>query len=122
MGRRTCRPTRLLARGARHDPYPRQALSPDDPGQDRTLPPFDEEPDPAGELLPARSIRSAPVLGFVDYYNSRRYHETLNNLTPADVYSGRVQTVLTRRKNIKLKTIEHRRRLHHQTAASTSTQ
>jgi len=64
----------------------------------------------------------ARLAEFVDYYNSRRYHESLNNLTPADVYSGRVQTVLTRRKNIKLKTIELRRRLHHQTAASTSTQ
>jgi hypothetical protein len=30
---------------------------------------------------------------FVDYYNLRRYHESLNNLTPADVYFGRAQTV-----------------------------
>jgi hypothetical protein len=53
-------PTRLLARGARHDPYPRQALSPDDPGQDRTLPPFDEEPDPAREITtcPVNSKRA----------------------------------------------------------------
>ena len=64
----------------------------------------------------------ARLAAFVDYYNSRRYHESLNNLTPADVYSGRAKTVLTRRENIKLKTIELRRRLHHQTAASTSTQ
>src|SRR5271167_4417928 len=49
-----------MAGQARHDPHPRQALSPDDPGQDRTLPPLDEEPDPARELLPARSARSAP--------------------------------------------------------------
>src|SRR5271156_3515269 len=49
-----------MAGRARHDPHPRQALSPDDPGQDRTLPPLDEEPDPARELLPARSARSAP--------------------------------------------------------------
>ena len=47
---------------------------------------------------------------FVDYYNLRRYHESLNNLTPADVYFGRGQTILTRRDNIKLKTIELRRR------------
>jgi len=59
---------------------------------------------------------------FVDYYNLRRYHESLNNLTPADVYFGRGQTILTRRENIKLKTIELRRRLHHQSAAIPSTQ
>ena len=59
---------------------------------------------------------------FVDFYNSRRFHESLNNVTPADVYFGRGQTILARRENIKLKTIELRRRLHHQTAASTSTQ
>src|SRR5579864_7544481 len=59
---------------------------------------------------------------FVDYYNLRRYHESLNNLTPADVYFGRAQIILTRRENIKLKTIELRRRLHHQSAATTSTQ
>jgi putative transposase len=59
---------------------------------------------------------------FVDYYNLRRYHESLDNLTPADVYFGRAQTILTRRENTKLKTIELRRRLHHTTAATTSTQ
>jgi putative transposase len=64
----------------------------------------------------------ARLAEFVDYYNSRRYHESLNNLTPADMYFGRGQTILTRRENIKLKTIELRRRLHHQTAALTSTQ
>jgi transposase InsO family protein len=59
---------------------------------------------------------------FVAYYNLRRYHESLNNLTPADVYFGRGQTILTRRENTKLKTIELRRRLHHAFAATTSTQ
>jgi putative transposase len=54
---------------------------------------------------------------FVDYYNLRRYHESLNNLPPADVFFGRGQTILTRRQNIKLKTIELRRRLHQASAA-----
>src|SRR5271168_470660 len=54
------RPARFLARGARHDAHPRQALSPDDAGQDRALPPLHEEPDPARELLSARSARTAP--------------------------------------------------------------
>ena len=64
----------------------------------------------------------ARLAEFVDYYNSRRYHESLKNLTPADVYFGRTQTVLSWRQNIKLKTIELRRRLHHPFAAKTSTQ
>ena len=34
---------------------------------------------------------------FIEYYNTQRYHESLNNLTPEDVYTGRGQTVLNRR-------------------------
>jgi len=33
---------------------------------------------------------------FVDYYNNERYHESLENLTPADIYFGREEEVLTR--------------------------
>ncbi len=29
------------------------------------------------------------LVEFVDYYNTRRYHESLNNLSPANVYFGR---------------------------------
>ena len=64
----------------------------------------------------------ARLAEFVDYYNSRRYHESLNNLTPADVYFGRGPAVLSWRENVKLKTIEDRRRLHHSFAAKGSTQ
>ncbi len=28
----------------------------------------------------------ARIKAFVDYYNTERYHESLNNLTPEDVY------------------------------------
>ncbi len=48
---------------------------------------------------------------FVEYYNFHRYHESLNNLTPADVYYGRGQEILERRKMIKRKTMEERRRI-----------
>ena len=55
---------------------------------------------------------------FVEYYNNCRYHESLDNLTPADVYFGRGQVVLKRREKIKRKTIEQRRRLHQQAIAA----
>ena len=47
---------------------------------------------------------------FVDYYNNDRYHEALNNVTPADVYYGRDQEILTRREQIKKKTMLLRRK------------
>jgi putative transposase len=47
---------------------------------------------------------------FVEYYNNLRYHETLNNVTPSDVYYGRDQKILTRREKIKKKTMQLRRR------------
>lgn len=34
---------------------------------------------------------------FVEHYNHRRYHESLKNLTPADVYFGRGQSILQMR-------------------------
>jgi transposase InsO family protein len=55
---------------------------------------------------------------FVDYYNTERYHESLNNLTPEDVFTGRGQTVLDRRRKIKQKTIEKRRRLYYRKKAA----
>ena len=51
----------------------------------------------------------AQIEAFVDHYNHRRYHESINNLTPADVYFGRGQAILKQRERIKLKTIETRR-------------
>jgi putative transposase len=36
------------------------------------------------------------IEAFVGHYNHRRYHESLNNLTPADVYFGRGQTIRNR--------------------------
>jgi transposase InsO family protein len=57
------------------------------------------------------------VADFVEHYNHRRYHESLDNLTPANVYFGRGPRILKRREEIKRKTIEQRRRTHLQTAA-----
>jgi RNA-directed DNA polymerase len=49
------------------------------------------------------------VASFVDYYNHRRYHESLGNITPADVYFGRAQEVQLRREQIKQQTLIARR-------------
>ena len=51
----------------------------------------------------------AQIETFVDHYNHQRYHESINNLTPADVYFGRGQAILKQRERIKLKTMEARR-------------
>jgi len=45
---------------------------------------------------------------FVDHYNNHRYHESLDNCTPADVYFGRYQQVLTERQKIKQQTLQMR--------------
>ena len=54
---------------------------------------------------------------FVDHYNHHRYHESLGNLTPADVYFGRGQTILLERERIKRQTIKQRRLQHRKAAA-----
>ena len=49
------------------------------------------------------------IEAFVEHYNHHRYHEALGNVTPADAYFGRAQSIIRRRERIKQKTIEHRR-------------
>ena len=49
------------------------------------------------------------VADFVDYYNYRRYHKALGNVTPADVLYGRREEILERRKEVQIQTINRRR-------------
>ena len=54
---------------------------------------------------------------FVEHYNHVRYHESIDNLTPADLYFGRAEAILDERKRIKHDTIANRR-LQHQLQAA----
>ena len=56
------------------------------------------------------------IEAFVEYYNHERYHEALDNLTPADVYSGKRKEVLSRREKIKHKTLQLRKQVNLQMA------
>jgi transposase InsO family protein len=52
----------------------------------------------------------AALRDFVAYYNNERYHESLDNVTPADVYFGRQHAVLTERAKIKIITMQRRKK------------
>ena len=54
---------------------------------------------------------------FVEYYNNQRYHESLGNVTPADVYYGRDKAIIREREKIKKLTIKNRRLQHQKQAA-----
>ncbi len=57
------------------------------------------------------------VAAFVSHYNHARYHESLDNVTPADVYLGRAAEIIAERQRIKRMTITNRR-LQHQLRAA----
>ena len=57
------------------------------------------------------------IEAFVDHYNHQRYHESLNNVTPSDVYLGRAQAILNQWERIKRKTIQTRPLQHRKLAA-----
>ena len=49
---------------------------------------------------------------FVNYYNNGRYHESLDNVTPADVYWGKKDQILKRREKTKILNMKMRRVLY----------
>ena len=49
------------------------------------------------------------IRAFVEYYNYRRYHEGIGNVTPYDVYTDRHHEILRQRKEAKSRTLQVRR-------------
>jgi hypothetical protein len=48
---------------------------------------------------------------WVEYYNQRRYHEAIGNVTPADKYYGRDRVILKKRAKVRTETLRMRREL-----------
>lgn len=46
---------------------------------------------------------------FVEYYNNQRVHESLKNITPADMYAGKQREIMTKRERIKRRTLKERK-------------
>ena len=90
-----------------------EAAPPDDARQGRAMASVVEEPDPARELLSTKGS-GARCCGLCEHCNPRRYRESLDNLTPADVYFGRDHRILDARREIKRRTNAERRKPHSQ--------
>ena len=52
--------------------------------------------------------RSMPYVGWTKYYNERRFHESLDHLTPKDVYLGQGEKIKKIREIIKQNPINKR--------------
>jgi len=61
------------------------------------------------------------IAEWVEYYNNHRVHESLNNVTPADVYFGRRMKILDRRERIKRMTLQKRKGAHRAMIAQNNT-
>jgi hypothetical protein len=60
---------------------------------------------------PNKAILTERIREWVNYYNHHRYHEVIDNVTPADRYYGRDQMILERREKVRRESVKMRREL-----------
>ena len=56
----------------------------------------------------------AAIRGFVEFYNYRRYHKALKDVTPYEMLQGRREAILAQRKEVQRETFDRRRRYNHE--------
>ena len=56
------------------------------------------------------------IADWVAYYNNQRFHESLNNVTPADVYFGREKEIIEKRNELKEQILSLHRQQYYQMA------
>jgi len=64
--------------------------------------------------------REEAIADLVNYYNNRRYHKALGNVTPDDVKKGRRDGILIRRREVKAQTLQWRQRYNRQRRESSN--
>jgi putative transposase len=101
-----------MAEGPRHGPRPRGSIPPNDPGQierwHQTL---------KNRILLENYYLPGDLEAQIEAFVADYYHESIDNLTPADVNCGRGQIILLQRERIKRHTIALRRLQHQRRAA-----
>ena len=61
------------------------------------------------------------IENFVEYSNNERYHESLENCTPVDVYTGRNVRIIKERQQVKERTMKLRKRNYKKAIAKVQT-
>jgi putative transposase len=59
-------------------------------------------------MFTSPEVLRATMAEFIEYYNYHRYHQGIGNVTPADVYFGRWEEILQRRREQEQATLDRR--------------